>query len=225
MTEPLTVDPSRLETAGAKLASLAFPPPPVPVTATGTDSVSSAIDETMPGIEAPAVDGLTAAQSALNQTSSNIATAAAMYASTDRQLGDQFSQSQFDQAALSLGGISSLGGLLKADTDTSTSTDTKQIASTLNALSQTTQTVGSTTQSIVQSIQGAASNTSSAAPASAKTVSDTKADPAADEAQDDEKDKEKTEGDEEQLVALSEGAAPAQQATAGAGIPRGTALA
>ena len=228
MSEPLAVDPSRLETAGAKLASLVFPPPPVPVTATGTDSVSTAIDETMPGIEAPAVDGLTAAQTALTQTSTNIATAAAMYASTDRTLGDQFNQSQFDQPTVSLGGVPSLGGLLRADADIPvlpTIPDTKEIAPALNSLSQTAQTVGSTTQSIVQSVQGATGNASSAAPASAKTVSDTNPDPSADQTQDDEKDKEQTDSDQEQLVAFSEGAAPAQQATAGAPIPRSSALA
>jgi hypothetical protein len=95
MTEPLLVDSSRLETAGNKLRGLVLPAPPPPIVATGTDSVSAAINETLPIIESPVIDGLRDAKTALTKTGSNIATAAGMYAETDQRLGDHLSGVQF----------------------------------------------------------------------------------------------------------------------------------
>lgn len=95
MIEPLVVDPSRLEAAGNALRDLVFPVPPSPIAARGTDSVSAAINETLPIIESPVTDGLPALQAALKKTGSSIAAAAGIYADTDSRLGDHLTQVQF----------------------------------------------------------------------------------------------------------------------------------
>lgn len=95
MIEPLVVEPSRLETGGNTLQQLPFPTPPPPIVAPGTDAVSAAINSTLPTMESPVTDGLPAVKAALTRTGSSIAAAAAMYADTDRRLGDHLTQVQF----------------------------------------------------------------------------------------------------------------------------------
>jgi hypothetical protein len=95
MAEPLAVDPSRLNEAGAKLAGLVFPTAPPPITATGTDAVSAAINATMPNIESLVVDGLPAVKAALTRTASSMSTAADIYTKADQSLGDGLKQAMF----------------------------------------------------------------------------------------------------------------------------------
>ena len=91
----MVVDPSRLEAAGNALRELEFPVPPSPIAAAGTDSVSAAINETLPIIESRVTDGLPAVQAALKKTGSSIAAAAGIYADTDSRLSDHLTQVQF----------------------------------------------------------------------------------------------------------------------------------
>ncbi|MEI7717365.1 MAG: hypothetical protein WCI78_14980 [Mycobacterium sp.] len=88
MAERLNVDPRGLQQAGEALQGLVLPQPPTPLVAAGTDPVSAAVNQTMPEIESPVVEGLPAVNEALRRTGSNIIDAAATYASTDQRLGD-----------------------------------------------------------------------------------------------------------------------------------------
>ncbi|RFD27201.1 ESX-1 secretion-associated protein EspJ [Mycobacterium uberis] len=103
MSESLAVDPSVLTTAGAKLGNLVFPVPPSPIRATGTDSLSSAINTTMPGIEALVFDSLTAVKAALFRTASNISAAANVYIKADQALSDNLKQFLFGSAGNTFG--------------------------------------------------------------------------------------------------------------------------
>ena len=51
MTDSLVVDPARLKAAGIALRDQVLPASPPPISATGSDSVSAAINETLPIIE------------------------------------------------------------------------------------------------------------------------------------------------------------------------------
>lgn len=95
MTEPLVVEPSRLATAGNTLRDLPFPVPPAPIVAPGTDSVSAAVNATLPIIESSVTDGLPAIKAALTKTGSSMGAAAGMYTDTDQRLGDHLTQVQF----------------------------------------------------------------------------------------------------------------------------------
>lgn len=99
MTQPLLVDPSRLELAGQELQSLVFPVPPSQIAFTGTDAASAAINETLPAIESPVIDGLPAVKAALTRTGSSMSAAAGMYADTDQRLSDHLDEVQFLTAA------------------------------------------------------------------------------------------------------------------------------
>ncbi len=103
MAEPLAVDPGRLIAAGGKLAELVFPTAPSPIAATGSDSVSAAINETMPGIESLVSDGLPGVTAALKRTASSMSTAADIYTKADQSLGDALTQYQFGSDGLALG--------------------------------------------------------------------------------------------------------------------------
>ncbi|MCV7117894.1 hypothetical protein H7I93_11860 [Mycobacterium nebraskense] len=96
-----------METAGNALQHLPFPVPPAPIVAPGTDSVSAAINATLPIIESPVTDGLPAVKAALTKTGSSIAAAAGMYTDTDQRLGDHLNQVQFLAAAKEPAGGSS----------------------------------------------------------------------------------------------------------------------
>lgn len=96
MAEPLAVDPARLIAAGSKLADLVFPALPAPIAATGSDPISAAINETMPGIESLVSDGLPGVSAALKRTATSMATAADIYRKADQSLGDALTQYQFD---------------------------------------------------------------------------------------------------------------------------------
>ena len=95
MTDSLVVDPARLKAAGIALRDQVLPASPPPISATGSDSVSAAINETLPIIESPVVDGLPDVQTALTNTASKIVTAADMYAETDQLLGEHVGTVEF----------------------------------------------------------------------------------------------------------------------------------
>ncbi|MEM6107693.1 hypothetical protein AAHS21_15845 [Mycobacterium sp. 050272] len=95
MPESLIVDPAYLEAAGATLLGQVLPTAPPPLTANGSDAVSTAINVTMPMIEAPVVEGLPATQAAINAVGSKIAAAGRIYAETDQKLGGQLNQAHF----------------------------------------------------------------------------------------------------------------------------------
>ncbi|GFG65671.1 ESX-1 secretion-associated protein EspJ [Mycobacterium kubicae] len=102
MAEPLAVDPARLIAAGSKLAELVFPTAPAPISVAGSDPVSAAINETMPGIESLVSDGLPGVTAALKRTATSMATAADIYAKADQSLGEALTQSQFGATAQTL---------------------------------------------------------------------------------------------------------------------------
>jgi hypothetical protein len=70
------------------LSALVFPAPPPPMAVGGTDLVSAAIGEALPVIESPVIDGLPAVRTAVARTGASIASAAELYADTDRRLGE-----------------------------------------------------------------------------------------------------------------------------------------
>jgi hypothetical protein len=104
MTEPLAVDPSRLSAIGAKLASLVFPKAPTPMSATGSDPVSAAINATMPNLESLVSDGLPGVKAALTKTATNISNAADTYTKSDQALGAGLRQAQFGPGMEGLAG-------------------------------------------------------------------------------------------------------------------------
>ncbi|SOX56697.1 hypothetical protein MAAFP003_5405 [Mycobacterium ahvazicum] len=189
MTEPLVVDPARLKAAGVAVRDQQLPAAPPPMTAPGTDSVSAAINETLPIIESPVVKGLPEAQAALTNTGSKIVTAADMYAQTDQRLGENVSKVQF-LAASEPGGTdqpASASTLLGAQTNDkkpddkdgkkddkkprpATPTDLSQFA----AMGQAVQPLSQGLQTVMSTAQQAGSGMGSAAPA--KLADDTKKD-------------------------------------------------
>ncbi len=88
MSDKLSVDPVSLRQAGESLQGLVLPEPPPPLAAAGTDPVSAAVNQTMPLIESPVVEGLPAVNEALRRTGSNIVAAAATYVATDQRLSE-----------------------------------------------------------------------------------------------------------------------------------------
>jgi hypothetical protein len=177
MTKPLIVDPSRLEIAGAKLGSLAMPAAPAAITAPGADAVSAAINETLPIIEAPVVEGLPTAKAALTLTGSKIATAANMYAETDQLLGARLDEVQFvaSSSERRASGVAStaaaagtqlagaLSGTDEAAAETAGALDNLEtVVPQLSQVSGAASTVGTLTQSVVQGAQGAMGSAGSA---------------------------------------------------------------
>ncbi len=84
MTEPLSVDTSRLQAAARALGDLDVPEPPQRLAVAGTDAMSVAINDTLPLVEAPVIGGLPIAESAVKRTASNMSEAAGMYEETDK---------------------------------------------------------------------------------------------------------------------------------------------
>jgi hypothetical protein len=107
MTEPLSVDPSRLGEIGQLLADLVFPQAPSPITVPGSDPVSSAINATMPNLESLVSDGLPGVKASLTRTASNMSTAADIYTKADQTLGDTLRQAVFGAGDQGLAGVAS----------------------------------------------------------------------------------------------------------------------
>ena len=99
MTEPLSVDTSGLRAAAGVFGDLDVPASPKPLTVTGTDAMSAAINEVLPIIEAPVIDGLPVVGSALKKTASDMATAADRYDETDSKSAGDIAGTQFNSDA------------------------------------------------------------------------------------------------------------------------------
>jgi hypothetical protein len=218
MTESLVVDPARLKAAGVTLRDQVLPAPPAPMSATGSDAVSAAINETLPIIESPVVDGLPDAQAALTNTASKIVTAADMYAETDQLLGEHVGTVQFlaarDQqptdAATGQTVGATVGRLLGAETADKKSDETadkkanptpsQAVPTNLNqlaAVTQATQPVTQGLQTVMSSVQQATGGMGNAGAPPAKLADDTKND-------DTEKPDESTTGDAQLVDATAE---------------------
>jgi hypothetical protein len=187
MTESLVVDPARLKKAGSAVRDQKLPSSPPPISASGTDSVSAAINETMPVIEAPVSSGLSEVQRALANTGSKVVTAAEMYAETDQLLGEHVGTVQFraagrepaDAAAATLLGSQSTDK--KPDDTPGKGADKKPspgAAPNLNQLSAMTQAVQPLSQGLqsVMSSAQQAGGMGSTATSPAKLAEDTKKD-------------------------------------------------
>lgn len=109
MTESLIVDPSRLTEAGAMLKALRFPTAPGPIVAPGTDVVSAAINETLPVIESPVIEGLPAVGALVTRTGSSIVAAAGIYAEADQALSEHVDDVRFLSAARKVAGPAASG--------------------------------------------------------------------------------------------------------------------
>jgi len=96
VTEPLSVDTSGLRAAAGVLDDLDVPTSPKPLTVTGTDAMSTAINQVLPTIETPVIDGLPLAEAALKKTASNMATAAGRYDETDSKSAGDITGTQFN---------------------------------------------------------------------------------------------------------------------------------
>ncbi|MBI2699998.1 hypothetical protein [Mycobacterium sp.] len=112
MAEPLAVDPARLIAAASKLGELVFPAPPAPMSVTGSDAMSSAISQTMPGIESLVTEGLPGVTASLKRTATSMSTAADIYTQADQSLGQALSQYGFgaDGQSLSANAMSAMAG-------------------------------------------------------------------------------------------------------------------
>jgi hypothetical protein len=231
MTDSLVVDPARLKAAGVTLRDQVLPAPPPPISATGSDSVSTAINETLPIIESPVVDGLPDAQTALTNTGSKILTAADMYAETDQLLGEHVGTVQFlaarDQpptgAATQQPVSATAGQLLGAETADKTSdekadqktntTPSPAVPTNLNQLSamtQATQPLTQGLQTVMSSVQQATGGMGNAGAPPAKLADDTKND-------DTEKPDEPPTGDTQLVDATTEGGDGAAAGKQGSG--------
>ncbi|RUP07173.1 MAG: hypothetical protein EKK34_00805 [Mycobacterium sp.] len=102
MAEPLAVDPARLIAAASKLGELVFPAPPAPMTVPGSDAMSAAIGQTMPGIESLVSEGLPGVTASLKRTASSMSTAADIYTRADQSLGQALAQYGFASDGQSL---------------------------------------------------------------------------------------------------------------------------
>lgn len=103
MAEPLAVDPTRLIAAAGKLTDLVFPAAPAPMAVAGSDAVTSAINQTMPGIESLVSDGLPGVTASLKRTAGSMGAAGEIYTKADQALGEALTQFGFGGAAQSLG--------------------------------------------------------------------------------------------------------------------------
>jgi len=96
VTEQLSVDTAGLRAAAGVLDELDVPASPKPLTVTGTDAMSAAINQVLPTIETPVIDGLPVAEAALKKTASNMATAADRYDETDSKSAGDITGTQYN---------------------------------------------------------------------------------------------------------------------------------
>jgi hypothetical protein len=183
MTDSLVVDPARLKAAGMALRDQVLPASPPPISATAADSVSIAIDQTLPIIESPVVAGLPDAQGALTNTGSKIVTAAEMYAETDQLLGEHVGRVQFlaarDQqpaGAMAETADKKSEETVGKKTDTTPSAAVTTNLNQLSAMTQAAQPVTQGLQSVMSGAQQATGGMGNAGASPAKLADDTKND-------------------------------------------------
>ncbi|ORW98979.1 hypothetical protein AWC29_28710 [Mycobacterium triplex] len=161
------------------------------MTAPGTDSVSAAINQTLPIIESPVVKGLPEAQAALANTGSKIVTAADMYAQTDQRLGESVGKVQFlaasepagtDQPASASGMLGAQATDKKSGDKDGKKDDKKPHPakpadlSQFAAMSQAAQPLSQGLQTVMSTAQQAGQGMGNAGAAPAKLADDTKKD-------------------------------------------------
>lgn len=230
MIEPLVVEPSRLETAGNTLRDLVLPVPPSPIATAGTDSVSAAINETLPIIESSVSDGLPTIKAALTRTGSSIAAAAGMYADTDQRLGDHLTQVQFLTAGEKPGGGASADQPAGAPADEpvdkpsdgekpSPPKPTPQPGTSMPQLGQMAGAAGML-GSVMQGMQGAMGSMPGSGAAPAQLAADSnKTDPSPADQDQLVDETETTDEEEKQPEALAEGAAPGTETLESIPVP------
>lgn len=184
MAEPLTVDPSRLNAVAEELAGLVFPTPPAPIVATGTDSVSAAINATMPELESLVTGGLPGVKAALTRTASSMSAAADIYTKADQSLGDGLQQAVFGSDSRIMGDQTSrFGKLMGTAADPSSlgqqaSELTPRVAATVPQLVQLAPQAGQVASQgapmVIQTITSTAQQGSSAGATPAQLPADTK---------------------------------------------------
>lgn len=159
---PLKVDPEQLAKLGGQLLSAAgdIPAAPAPFVVRGTDAISQAIAEKLPGLEGPIQDALPQLKGDASTTASNVVTAANRYASTDAQLASNYEQHQFDSAGRGGSGASGASGSAGSGGGDAMSqmgqlmSTPMQIASQVAQLpSQAMQAVSSVPQTVMQGVQ------------------------------------------------------------------------
>jgi hypothetical protein len=183
MTDSLVVDPARLRAAGIALRDQVLPASPPPISATGADSISTAINQTLPIIESPVVEGLPDAQAALTNTGSKVVTAADMYAETDQLLGEHVGTVQFLAArnqqpagAMAETADKKSEEKIRKKTDTTPSAAVTTNLNQLSAMTQAAQPVTQGLQSVMSSAQQATGGMGNAGAPPAKLADDTKND-------------------------------------------------
>lgn len=190
MTQLLVVDSSRLKTAGDTLRGLAFPAPPPPIVAAGTDPVSAAISDTLLVIETPVTNGLRDLKAAVTRTGSSIVTAARIYADADQRLGDYVSRVQFrgadEKSAVpaSMAGLAGLGGdqsqravaaqPVDGDTPSTPVMPVPPLAQPAPQLGGRAETVGNAARSVAQGVQAAMQNTAAGGAVPGQLAEDSK---------------------------------------------------
>jgi hypothetical protein len=164
------------------------------MSASGADSVSAAINVTLPIVESPVVKGLPEIQAALINTGSKIVTAADRYAETDQLLGEHLGKVQFlaarEPAATEQPASAAAGqrlGAEKTDKKTDDKTPDKKddkkshpaVPNNLDqlaAMTQAAQPMAQGMQSIMQGVQQSAGGMGNTGAAPAKLADDTKKD-------------------------------------------------
>ena len=135
MTEQLSVDTSGLRAAAGVLGDLDVPASPKPLTVSGTDAMSAAINEVLPTIETPVIDGLPTAEAALKKTATDMATAADRYDETDAASAGDVAGTQFNSDDTTARKKTSSAAATSAPTDTGADT-AKPVASAFEQLSE-----------------------------------------------------------------------------------------
>ncbi|MEY8013649.1 hypothetical protein [Mycobacterium servetii] len=191
----MIVDPARLETAGSALQALVFPVAPPRLVVGGRDALSAAIDETLPVVEAPVVDGLPAVKAALTRTGSSITAAAGIYAETDQRLSDHVSRVDFGATGQSRSTSARRSAGAAAEHPDDGETPGAPEAPALQGLSlpsmpqlgpltqhgQSVGMAGYTAQSVLQSTQGAVSSMPGGSATPAQLSGSTTPEPPADD--------------------------------------------
>ena len=233
MTEQLSVDTSGLRAAAGVLDELDVPASPKPLTVSGSDAMSAAINQVLPTIETPVIDGLPVAEAALKKTASDMATAADRYDETDSASAGDIAGTQFNSddttAKTSSPAAKAAATDTSADTDADADTATSgvsafeqlsgQLSEQLDSLAeklpsaeeaaqqlgQMAPMMGSATQSLSGQVQGLMSKAQAGG-------QNPPAPPAADTSVEDAKTEEEKKAEEEQKAADAAAAGAAQEA-------------
>ena len=225
MTEQLSVDTSGLRDAAGVLGDLDVPASPKPLTVTGTDAMSAAINEVLPTIETPVIDGLPVAEAALKKTATDMATAADRYDETDAASAGDIAGTRFGSddttAQTSSAAAKAAATDAGADTVTPAASASEQLSEQLASLaeklpsgeqaaqqlSQMAPMMGSVSQSLSGQVQGLMSK----AQAGGQNPAAPPAPPVPDTTAEDPKTEEERKAEEEKKAADAAAAGAAQE--------------